>query len=186
VLLGFSTTGKSTILKYFRKGYADAIETVDSDGEISKEDGSHIYNVFLRFVDRGNTHLAIEEIERREHLFLEKAGPGTKPLLLAAGPFLPIRELEWSAFVERVRPICFYLQKTPEGVLKGLRERRARHLLCKQLANRPGFGCWDRGVTTEFRNGQWVEIKDPERALQNIRDNMREMVRRYRAVPRLV
>jgi uncharacterized protein YukE len=34
-------------------------------------------------------------------------------------------------------------------------------------------------VTTEFRNGQWVEIKDPERALQNIRDNMREMVRRY-------
>ena len=179
LLLGFSTTGKSTILREFREKYSNAIDTIDSDKEISSEDDGHIYNVFLRFVDRNNTNPAIQEIERRERRFLESVRLSRTSLLLAAGPFLPIREPEWSAFLERVRPVCFYLQKPPEEVLQGLIERRVRHLQNEQLASQYGFGCWDQGVTTEYREGHWVQIDDKERALQNVRDNMREMVRRY-------
>jgi len=179
LLLGYSTTGKSTILCDFREKYAEAIETVDSDSEISKEDGGHIYNVFLRFVEGSDTGPALREIERRERQFLERVGPNTRPLLIAAGPCLPIREPEWREFVQRVQPICFYLQKPPEKVLQGLRDRHAKHLRNEQLAGRPGFGCWDQDLTTECRNGRWVEVDDSERALQNVRANMQGMVRLY-------
>lgn len=178
VLLGFSTTGKSSILGDFREQLGDVVDTLDSDQQVSEQDGGHIYNVYLRFRDGYNTDPSIHEIERREREFLRTFEPVAKPLLLASGPFLPIREPEWSAFVEQVRPVFFYLQKNPEEVLKGLLVRRARHQENPDLASDPGFGCWDQGITTEFRDGRWVLI-DRAVALQNIRTNMARMVAIY-------
>lgn len=80
----------------FRKTYGDALDTLDSDESISREDGGHIYNVYLRFRDGANTGPSIQAIASREREFLRSTGTGTKPLLLTPGPFLLIREPEWS------------------------------------------------------------------------------------------
>jgi shikimate kinase len=136
VLLGFSTTGKSSFLRHFRETHREALDTLDSDELIPREDGGHIYNVYLRFRDGQNTGPSIQAIEGRERECLRTAGPGTKPLLMASGPFLPIREPEWSTFVQRIRPVFFYLQKDPEDVLDGLLHRRARQLQDVELAGR--------------------------------------------------
>lgn len=178
VLLGFSTTGKSRILRDFRECDGQAVDTLDSDEQISQQDGGHIYNVFLRFRDGSSTAASLRAIEAREREFLRAAGPAAKPMLLASGPFLPIRQPEWSDFLKRVRPACFYLEKDPPDVLDGLLERRARHLRDPGLASDPGFGCWDQGVTTEYRNGGWVEVSRNQ-ALANVRNNMAGMVQIY-------
>jgi shikimate kinase len=179
VLLGFSTTGKSSILRDFRAHHGNAIDTLDSDEQVSQPNGGHIYNVYLHFRDGPNTATSIQAIEGREREFLRTAGVTVKPLLLASGPFLPIRQPEWSAFVARVRPVFIYLQKSPEDVLNGLLERRTRQLEDPVLASNPGFGCWDQGVTTEYHDGRWIEI-DHDQALQNVRRNMAGMVAIYR------
>ena len=178
-LLGFSTTGKSSILCEFNKKYGESLDTLDSDKEVSKPDGAHIYDVYLQFRKGHDTKNAISEIERRERAFLQAVRPEAKPLLLAGGPFLPSREPEWLTFVDRVRPVLFYLQKTPEDVLTGLRNRRAKHnIKCPVLASDPGFGCWDQDVTTTYCDGRWVELED-DQALANIRKHMAGMVKKY-------
>lgn len=176
-LLGFSTTGKSSILRDFNQ-YRSDIDVLDSDEQISKEENGHIYCVFLRYREGQNTNPSLFTIERREREFLMEITPTTRPLLLACGPFLPIREPEWTDFVGRIKPICFYLQKSAEEVLRGLLERRARHKQDPQLSADPGFGCWDQGITTEFRDGRWIEI-DHETALENIRRNMANILPFY-------
>jgi len=117
-------------------------------------------------------------IEGREREFLKTAGPTTKPLLLASGPFLPIRVPEWFSFVVRVRPVFFYLQKSAEDVLAGLLQRWERQLLDPQLSDDPGFGCWDQGITTDYHDGRWVEVAR-EQALENVRSNMAGMIAIY-------
>ena|ERR1035437_1304456 len=178
VLLGFSTTGKSSILRDFRERHGEAVDTLDSDEQVSQPDGGHVYNVFRRFRAGPNTAPSIQVIERREREFLRTARPAAKPLLLASGPFLPIREPEWSGFVDRVRPVFFYLQKSPEEVLEGLLERRRRHSQDRPLAQDPGFGCWDQDVITAYRNGRWVEVPRGQ-ALENVRKHMAGMVAIY-------
>jgi hypothetical protein len=181
VLLGFSTTGKTSILRDFRECHGDGLDTLDSDELISQPDGGHIYNVFLRFRKGSSTAKAISIIEDREHEFLRTAGPRAKPMLLASGPFLPVRQPEWSNFLTRVRPACFYLQKDPADVLDGLLKRRAKHMQNVKLASNIGFGCWDQDVTTEYRKGRWVEL-DRHRMLANVSNNMAGMVRIYQQV----
>ena len=128
----------------------------------------------------------MREIENRENEFLQTAGPRTKPLLLAAGPFLPSRA-DWSAFINRVHPVCFYLEKPAQAVLTDLLGRRKRHQDDPEIANVAGFGCWDNDVTTRFQDGQWVLLPEEE-ALKNVIRHMggviplyqRHMTRRYR------
>lgn len=172
VLLGFSTTGKSTILQSLQKVHGGAIETVDSDQRISADFDGHIYNIFLRCRNGADTTPAIRLIEQGERRFLGEVNPGKKPLLMAAGLFLPTREPEWRQFLERVHPVCFYLQKEPEDVLQGLRQRRIHHSENPELAHNSGFGCWDQDVTTEYRDGKWAPIEDDNRALENVRRHM--------------
>lgn len=158
---------------------AGAIDVQDSDKVISLPEGGHIYGLFLSYTLGANRRPSLNEIEKRERAFLQTAGPASKPLLLAAGPFLPSRQPEWSQFIHRVKPVRFYLQKSAEEVLKGLLQRRARHLQCPKLANKMRFGCWDQDVTTEYKNGRWVAL-DPRRALKNVRRHMRVMVNYYK------
>lgn len=179
VLLGFSTTGKSTILSHFQEHHREALETIDSDTQISQADGGHIYNIFLHYRQGGSTTEAISTIENREREFLRTVMPTTNQMLIASGPFLPIRQPDWRNFLDRVCPVCFYLDKEPEDVLDGLLWRRTRHLKDIELASNPGFGCWDQGVTTDYRDGRWVEL-DRVRALANVRSIMSRMVQIYR------
>ena len=180
VLLGFSTTGKSSLLGGLRKTHASSIDTIDSDKEIAKKDGGNIYRVFYNFydADTGSTERALREVENREKEFVQTAGPQTKPLLLAAGPCLPSRA-NWDAFMNRVHPVCFYLEKPAQAVLEDLLKRRQRHQADPKIANVHGFGCWDNDVTTRFQDGEWVLLPEEE-ALENVVRHMDGVISFYK------
>jgi shikimate kinase len=181
VLLGFSTTGKSSILRDFKEEFEDAIDTIDSDAWLAKDYDSHIYNVYLRLRKEQDTRPAIDFIAQREREFLTSMNPCEKPTLLAAGPFLSSHGQEWSRFLERVNPICFYLEKEAEHVLCGLLERHYRHRQKPQIAEDPGFGCWDEGSTTDFSEDRWV-LLPWKQALENTRNNMAGVIDGYLTV----
>lgn len=178
VLMGFSTAGKSTILKRFKSKYNQQIMTIDTDAKIASKHGNHIYNVFFKMVNGNDTRCALEYIKRREREILESLEPDSTPCLIAAGPILPAREPQWTLFVQRVNPICFYLELTAEEVYEGLCKRRDRHIN-NGLNSRPEFDCWDKDVTTEFKNGKWILLSE-DRALRNIRKQMLIPVQVYK------
>jgi hypothetical protein len=84
VLLGFSTTGKSSILREFCEQFGDAIEPLDSDEWLARNHDRHVYNLYLSLRDGKSTARAIKEIADQEREFLRITNPGTKPMLLAA------------------------------------------------------------------------------------------------------
>jgi hypothetical protein len=168
VLLGFSTTGKSQILKQFENYSKDKLQRFDSDQEISRDHDCHIYNIYLSYSSSTDTNDATDFIAARERSFLKNIDRGLQtPLLLAAGPFLPSRSVEWKEFIHDVNPACFYLKKEPELVLYGLLERHYRHRQAPEIAEHPRFGCWDESVTTELKDGKWV-LLPLEAALRNV------------------
>lgn len=178
VLLGFSTTGKSTIINRFIKDYGNRLTAIDSDKEVSKQYDGHIYNLFLSLRMGTSTRHALDEIATRERDFLRNVDNGDRPLLVAAGPAVPSRDPEWHDFVTRLRPCCLYLKKTAEDVLDGLRNRRDQHSSDPGLASDPGFGCWDNDVTTQPQDGKWVLV-DTRKALANIRRHMQPLAVLY-------
>lgn len=178
VLLGFSTTGKSSILTDFTQQYSSLVECIDSDSEIAKPNGGHIYNIYFDYLEKHDTQKALQEIERREREFLTRTKPTDKPLLLASGPYLPTRTPQWDHFVAQANPVFIYLQKSAEDVTNGLFERRRRQENHPTLFNRYGFGCWDQGVITNFENNTWNKLADDE-SLENVRRNMDAPVRLY-------
>lgn len=183
VLLGFSTTGKSSIRRDFEARYGARLRVLDSDLEISKQNGEHVYNVYLHYRDGESTAPAIKAIEDRETQFLRTEYPTDKPILVAAGSFLSIRP-GWEDFIKRYRPTFFYLSKTPAQVLDGLLTRRRKQQATQpDLASDPGFGCWDQDVTTEYRQGCWVELPR-NAALANVERHMRGMDAKYQALVR--
>ena len=174
VLLGFSTTGKSRIVKAFDcDRYKDKLRVLDSDQEISAQHDNHIYNIYMTYSkSNGDTAGAITEIESLEESFLKGLYENATdlPLLLAAGPFLHQRK-EWKIFFDRLQPTCFYLEKEPEHILCGLLERHYNHRQDPKLAENPLFGCWDNNVTTEFKDGKWV-LLPWDKALENVKKHL--------------
>jgi shikimate kinase len=178
VLLGFSTTGKSSILRDFKEQYEEEIDTIDTDSLISQDYGGHIYGIFLALVNGADRGQAIAYIEKREREILNGIRPSQKPQLIAAGPGLVIREPAWSDFCDRVKPICFHLEKTAEEVYAGLRQRRTNQLNNPDIIGKDAAGSWDDDVTTRYQNGEYVDIPQAD-AIRNIERHMRGLVARY-------
>ncbi|MEW6127708.1 MAG: hypothetical protein AB1757_11780 [Acidobacteriota bacterium] len=188
VLLGFSTTGKSTILKDFASRYSSYnLETIDTDRRIpipdyaKTEEDAHIYTVFNQLVKGQDRSKALRYIEKREREILNSLQPGKNPQIVAAGPALASREPEWTKFTKRVNPVCFYLEKTAEEVYEGLLNRRNdKKKFPKKVRERADFGSWDEDVITEYENGKWVEIPKV-RAIANITRHMKPLIQIYEA-----
>lgn len=92
VLLGFSTAGKSTILKEFSKLHGGKVEAIDTDKRIAELDHGHIYDIFFERVSEAYREAALKYIERREGEVLDNISATSKPRLIAAGPSIPWRE----------------------------------------------------------------------------------------------
>src|SRR5438309_440172 len=114
VLLGYSCAGKSTIVKEVLDRWPQ-VEGLDSDAWVAEPYGGHIYNVFFRL----GRLAALHQIAHREREFLDSLLPVETARLIAAGPSLPSRENQWSAFVGRVQPEFIYLTLTAEEALAG-------------------------------------------------------------------
>lgn len=179
VLMGFSTSGKSTILKYFKDHYRKKIQTLDTDKQIAKDHGGHIYNVFFDKVKGNNDRKeSLDFIEQREREILTSlSSTANTARLIAAGPCLPCREKQRVTFVEKVRPVCIHLELTADEVYKGLIDRRNRHI-DKGLNRHPYFGCWDYDVTTTYKNGKYV-LLPKNIAINNINRHMKKPVEIY-------
>jgi len=184
VLLGFSTAGKSTILRRFGEKYSEQeLFRIDTDQRVAMDyidpnDGkAHMYEVFLKRLDGSNRDHALSYIHTRERVTLNWMRNDGRPRLIAAGPFLPMREPEWSDFVRREHPVCFLLDLTPEEVYQGLINRRTRHEE-QRINNRVGFGCWDDGVTTTYNGSEWVLLPAAE-AMEKINRLLTNATSRY-------
>jgi shikimate kinase len=172
VLIGFSTAGKSSILRHFDSVMGNYIDTLDSDSEMSKDYGGHIYLLFSKLVDGTDRSRALACIEDRENAILRWLQPATKSRLIAFGPAIPSRP-EWDRFLKRVRPTVFYLELSECAVREGLRRRRDKHIK-DGLESLPAFGSWDEDVATIFdeKSGRWIPIEDDKRVCRNIQKHM--------------
>ena len=123
ILIGYSTTGKSTLAKAFAEpARAGTIKVLDTDKLISSDHGGHIYTIFLELVQGSNRDAALKYIEDGERSFLTSFSP-LKPTLIVAGPNVVIRTPQWSDFCHRVTPLAFYLQIEAAEVYDGLKHR---------------------------------------------------------------
>ena len=181
VLLGFSTAGKSSILRAFKDRYGDDLETIDTDESVASRHRGHIYNIFIEMTEGGDTMPALRYIERKEDEVLKSIKESILPRLIAAGPWVPVRD-EWEPFVTRVSPICFYLQKTVQEVYKGLKDRRKRHR-AQGVNESKVFGCWDEGIMSRHQvaNGKhsWPEMS-PKSAVPKIKVNLDHLEQTYK------
>ena len=179
VLLGFSTAGKSHILRHFKNVMGSGIDTLDSDSEMSKDFCGHIYHLFSKLVDGVDRSRALACIGDRENAMLRWLQPTVKPRLIAFGPAIPSRP-EWVEFLQRVQPAVFYLELSECEVREGLRGRRDKHLE-DGLESLPAFGSWDEDVTTvlDAESGRWVPIEDEEIVCGNIRRHMAGLTHLY-------
>jgi len=178
VLVGFSTTGKSTILREIENQYGNLVKTIDTDEVIAREWGNHIFNIYLDLVEGRERNKAIKYIKKREEEILGGFVAEQNPCLIAAGPGLPLRKEDWAAFLNRVKPVCIFLKMSADQIYYGLIKRRAKHQQIESIVSKNAFGSWDEGVITRFCDGKWVPV-DPEDAIANIQKLLDERLEFY-------
>ena len=193
ILLGFSTTGKSTILQYFKKNYRRKAYYIDTDKEISKDFECHIYNVYLDLMENQDPierTAPIDYIEKKENYLLDKlcSEKLDKPRLIAAGPFLHTRP-NFDKFNNIAKPEYYFLEIDELSVYEGLLYRHQNQIK-EGLDNDPYFGCWDLGVTKEFKNGYYellpkrIAIEKIKEMLNSVQYNYKQLadIRKYNAL----
>ena len=170
LLTGFSTAGKSTLLKQLKT----EVNTIDSDEQVARVLGcDHIYDVFM---EHGPKY-AIELIEKAENEFLKSfSNQNEESIIIAAGPFLMLRD-EWDAFYKARSPFIVHLVIREDDVYEGLLRRRNDQK--KQLLqSNPHFGSWDNDVTTTLSEGIFVDLPK-DKALENIRTHLKGVTAKY-------
>lgn len=174
-LIGFSTSGKSTIGEAVKNLCARKKFTIsyrDSDYEIGAKYGGHIADIY-----GAHSHAdACSLIEREERQFLNNINP-VIPTLVVPGPNTILREPEWTQFLRRAKPIIYYLEI---GALVCYQRLYARHQgLRKQYNNSPRVLSVNLGALGELNShGEFVDY-DTSEGQRRISENMREQVSRY-------
>jgi len=173
ILIGFSTSGKSYYLKQIEKNYPGQFSLIDSDEFISANYDGHIYNIFLTL----GRQKAIEEIERRETEFIQMLPDIKEDLLIAAGPFIVIRD-GWDEFVRENNPYIIFLDRKAETVYESLNVRRLKQKQELDIQN-PNFGSWDLDVLVNFENGKYLDLPK-EKVVEKIQTHINNLLPIYR------
>jgi shikimate kinase len=162
ILIGFSTAGKSHYLKTISELNPFPINHLDSDKFVATEYDEHIFNIFMKL----GRDKAIQHIETKERDFIKLLPLQTKPTLVAAGPWLVIRD-GWESYYNTCKPHVIYLSKSAITTFADLckRKDKQRDILDK---NNPHFGSWDHDVTTQKIDGRYQDLPEAE-ALQKIK-----------------
>jgi len=151
ILIGFSTTGKSTIRR--KINVPSGVESLSSDEEISKDYSSRIYKLFIENhniedpVDRINI---LNEISNNENLFIKYLMETTKPYIAALGPNIHTRS-NWGEYYTNCKPFTIFLEADVDTVYNGLIHREENIISeFRELQNHPAFGNWNHGVIREY------------------------------------
>lgn len=169
ILIGFSTTGKSTLLETIKSIKPNnEINYIDSDRYISSDYNHHIYNMFLsnhNDSDPVNRKKILTLIAEKENAFIANLRKNTN-YIAALGPNVHTRS-QWSSFLKETKPKVVFLKANPELVYKGLIRREDNMPPKVQLD--PAFGSWNQGVIRVFnsRSKRYKRLSKEE-ALLNI------------------
>lgn len=141
VIVGFSCTGKSTMLRNFEEDPdCKSIQLEDTDKRISQSAGGNIYKIFLQ-----NTKSEADKIIAEQELdFLAKFEPREEGCIIAAGPILPTRVEAFDAFVKRTDARCIWLSISAAYAEEQLVARQNRIAAeDAELAKHENFGSWN-------------------------------------------
>lgn len=151
LLMGFSTTGKSSILKELKNELKDKkINYFDSDSEISANYNNHIFGLFIdkhKNEDPENRKEIMVEICSNEKSFLNYLMEIEDAYIAELGPNIHIRS-NWNDFYSKTKPYVIFLKADIETVYQGLIRRE--ETLSQDLKNNPAFGNWNQGVIRRY------------------------------------
>lgn len=179
VLVGFSTSGKSTLgiksLNYCRAKQHDVVYR-DSDEEIGSTYGGHIADIFAT---RSHSD-AISLITAEERKFLDSIAPSEVPTLIVAGPNVALRSPEWDNFLERIEPITYYFKIDPTTCYTRLKLRHDG--LKSQYGQNSPVLLVNKGVLGDVDRAAQFREYSREDAIARIAMNMQAQVQRYEAI----
>ncbi|MEP7128367.1 MAG: shikimate kinase [Chitinophagales bacterium] len=150
LLMGFSTTGKSSILEELKKEIGDSVKYIDSDSEISKNYNNHIFRLFIdkhTDEDPENRKDIMDEISNGENSFLKNLTEFQDAYIAALGPNVHIRS-NWNEYYSKTKSYVIFLKADVDTVYQGLIRREDK--LYPQFENNPAFGNWNQGVIRRY------------------------------------
>lgn len=162
LLVGFSTTGKSTLINELAGQLPANVEMLDSDTTISEDFEGHIYNLFLAKHDASDPigRVSImDSIHQGENDFVKGLMQRTNPYIAAIAPNVHTRP-EWRNYLNSAKPFVIFLKAEIESVYKGLKRRE--HKLSETHKNDLGFGVWNLGVTRYYDETKGGYLDLPE------------------------
>lgn len=167
--MGFSTTGKSSILKDLKNKIGDSVKYFDSDFEISANYDNHIFGLFIdkhKNEDPENRKEIMDEISNSENSFLKNLTKVQDVYIAALGPNLHNRSY-WNDYYSKTKPYVIFLKADVETVYQGLIRREDS--LPQHLKNNPAFGNWNQGVIRRYNTKtKLYERLSENEAKQNI------------------
>ncbi len=176
LLVGFSTTGKSSIKT--RCNLQD-VALIDTDKLVSKvynKDNPHIYNIYCEMSDNetGDRSRAIKFIEREESKIANTLSDISEnelndKLIFSCGPFIVTR-LGFSSSLNELRKSndvnVIHLKKDLDSVCEDLANRHDR--FPEEIKKHKNFACWDQDVITKYDNNSKRWVRDEENSIKNI------------------
>lgn len=172
ILIGFSTTGKSSILKLkeLRDKLSNDVQLIDSDSEISKDYDHHIYNLFIQnhiSNDPIHRNALLNTISSKEEMFIHSLKENKSPYIAALGPNIHIRS-NWQQYFLFAKPYTIFLKANAESVFEGLKRREEQ--LVQELSKNPAFGNWNHGVIRQYNiETAKYELLSKEQSIDNIK-----------------
>lgn len=184
LLMGFSTTGKSTLLTELKEKLSDInnIEFFDSDKSISIDWGN-IYRLYLDNHDPEDPELRkkiIDQIDLLENEFLNTLTSCPNPYIVSLGPNIHTRK-NWQNYYKKANAFVVFLKADSNSVYEGLKRREKK--LVGEYGQLKGFGNWNQNVTRMYNSltALYDELS-PESAKRNIQDLIEVNERYYSTV----
>jgi shikimate kinase len=143
ILIGFSTTGKSTFIKKNKDRLANR-RTIDTDKVISKDFGESISKIYYSFRHLEDAYRLINEKEIEVIKSLTQLGDN---IIIAAGPGIPSK-LEFVNYIHIKKPHVVLIQRPTEEIYYSLLDRRNK-MKVEVEHQRLDFGKWDVGVIVD-------------------------------------
>ncbi|HOY21269.1 MAG TPA: shikimate kinase [Haliscomenobacter sp.] len=147
ILIGFSTTGKSSLIKKIKRDIPTCTrDSFDTDEIISKDFNSSISNIFYQL----GRDKALLEITQREVQIIDDLMYSSDNLIIAAGPGIPFHD-NFKEYISIKKPHVILLEKSADNIYESLKNRRLE-LRGRLKEPRSDFGIWDIGVMVDENN----------------------------------
>ncbi len=172
ILIGFSTTGKSTLADKIVDKFPNRTK-FDTDEEIAKGYSGSIANIYYSNTILEDSHKLIQRLEEN---ILTSLKSKSDNLIIAAGPGIPFKE-SFPYYIVSKRPQVVLLEKPAEEIYDSLIYRRNK-MRTESQHQRPDFGIWDIGVIVNEKLVEYSK-EDAIQRIQLLLDERQEYYNKY-------